>query len=49
MKFHIYGTPLEKKNLVELPKSATIQDLRSLAHFNRIIRNYMLMMKLEKG
>lgn len=43
MKFHPYGQPY----LVELPKGATVQDLKSLAHFNRIIRNYLLMLKLE--
>ena len=44
MNFHLYGQP----NLVKLPKDATTQDLRSLAWFNRIIRNYIKMKKIEK-
>ena len=44
MKFHPYGQPY----LVELPKDTTTQDLKTLAHFNRIIRNYLLMRKLDK-
>ena len=44
MKFHPYGQPY----LVELPKGTTAKDLKHLAHFNRIIRNYLLMCKLEK-
>lgn len=44
MKFHPYGQPY----LVELPKNTTVQDLKSLAYFNRIIRNYLVMQKLEK-
>ena len=43
MKFHPYGQPY----LVELPKGTTAQDLKALADFNRIIRNYLLMLKLE--
>ena len=42
MKFHIYGQP----TFVKLPKWTTIQDLRALAHFNRIIKNYVKMCKL---
>lgn len=44
MKFHIYGQP----TFIHLPKTTTIQDLRSLAHFNKIIRNYLLMDKMLK-
>lgn len=44
MKWHPYGQPY----LVELPKDATVQDLKSLAHFNRIIKNYLKMRKIEK-
>ena len=43
MKFHLYGQP----TLVDLPKDATVQDLRSLAWFNRIIRNYLKMKKID--
>lgn len=42
MKFHPYGQPC----LVELPKGTTVQDLKTLAHFNRIIRNYLKMRKI---
>ena len=43
MKFHIYG----QKGLVDLPENTTVQDLKSLAHFNRIIKNYLKMIKIE--
>ena len=43
MKFHLYG----QKGLVELPKDATVQDLKSLAYFNRIIKNYIKMKKIN--
>lgn len=44
MKFHLYG----QRMLVKLPKGTTVRDLRSIAHFNRIIRNYLMMCKIEK-
>ena len=44
MKFHLY----EQKGLTELPSGATVRDLRSLAHFNRVIKNYLKMRKIEK-
>ena len=44
MKFHIYG----QKSFIDLPSSTTIQDLRSLAAFNRLIRNYLMMLKIEE-
>ena len=44
MKFHLYG----QKGLTELPSGTTVQDLRSLAHFNRVIKNYLKMRKIEK-
>ena len=44
MRFHIYGQP----GFVELPKNTTIQDLRILAWFNRIIKNYYKMLRIEK-
>ena len=43
MKFHFYG----QKDFVELPKNTTIGDLQSLAFFNRVIRNYLKIDKLE--
>ena len=45
MKFHIYG----QRSFIDLPSSTTIQDLRSLAAFNRLIRNYLMMLKLKKN
>ena len=46
MRFHPYKQPY----LVELPKGTTIRDLQALADFNRIIKNYMQMVKLlEEG
>lgn len=44
MKFHIYGQP----SFVKLPKNATVQDLKSLAYFNHIIKNYIKMEKIER-
>lgn len=44
MKLHLYG----QKGLTELPSGTTVQDLRSLAHFNRVIKNYLKMRKIEK-
>ena len=44
MKFHVYG----QKSFVDLRSSTTIQDLRSLAAFNRLIRNYLMMLKIEE-
>lgn len=43
MKFHIYG----QKDFVELPENITIGDLQSLAFFNKIIKNYLKMNKIE--
>jgi len=43
MKFHIYG----QSGLVDLPDSTTVEDIRSLASFNRIIKNYLKMKKIE--
>lgn len=43
MKFHFYG----QKDFVELPENTTIGDLQSLAFFNRVIRNYFKIDKLE--
>lgn len=43
MKFHIYGQP----GLVDLPDSTTVEDLRSLASFNRVIKNYLMMERVE--
>lgn len=37
MKFHIYG----QTGFVKLPKTTTVQDLRTLARFNGIIKNYL--------
>lgn len=46
MKFHFYA----QKGLVNLPKGTTVQDLKSLASFNCIIRNYLKIRQLlEKG
>ena len=42
MKFHLFG----QRQMVKLPKLTTVQDLRTLAQFNRIIRNYLKMEKL---
>lgn len=39
MKFHIFGT----KGFVNLPKGTTVDDLRSLAYFNAVIKNYLKM------
>lgn len=43
MKFHIYG----QRGLVDLPDNTTVEDLRYLASFNRIIKNYLKMKKIE--
>ena len=43
MKFHIYS----QQGLVDLPDSTTVEDLRSLASFNRIIKNYIKMERIE--
>ena len=43
MRFHLYGQP----GLVDLPDSTTVEDIRSLASFNRIIKNYLKMKKIE--
>ena len=44
MKFHFYGQP----SFTILPKGTTTQDLRSLAHFNHIIKNYTKLCRIEK-
>lgn len=44
MKFHFYGQP----RFSELPKNTTIEDLRVLAWFNRIIKNYLKMDRIER-
>ncbi len=44
MKFHFYGQP----SFTNLPKGTTTQDLRSLARFNRIMKNYAMLCRLEK-
>ena len=44
MKFHIFGQP----GLIKLPKKTTVKDLKSLAYFNGVIRNYLKMKKIEK-
>ena len=44
MKFHIYG----QKSFIDLPASTTVEDLKSLAAFNRVIRNYLMMLKIEE-
>ena len=43
MKFHPYG----QKSLVDLPEDACVKDLRNIAHFNRIIKNYTKMNKIK--
>lgn len=43
LKFHPYG----QGSLVALPKGSTVQDLKSLAFFNRVIRNYLKMLKIQ--
>lgn len=45
MKFHPYGA----SGLVTLPKDATTQDLRTLAWFNRIVKNYIKMQTIWKA
>lgn len=42
MKFHLYG----QRGFVKLPKNTTTEDLRSLAQFNKIIKNYLKMEKI---
>ena len=44
MNFHIYG----QLGVVKLPPGATVSDLKSLAYFNRIIRNYQKMKIIER-
>ena len=44
MKFDIYG----QKYLINLPSETPFPDLRSLAAFNRLIRNYLMMLKIEE-
>lgn len=43
MRFHLYGQP----DFVDLPEGITVEDLRSLASFNRIIKNYIKMKRIE--
>ena len=45
MKFHLFG----QSKFIELPNTTTIQDLRTLAWFNRIIKNYLKMDKLSEN
>ena len=45
MKFHFYG----QKVLTDLPDDTTIQDLRVLAWFNRIIKNRLKMERIEEN
>lgn len=44
MKFHFFG----QSKLIELPNTTTIQDLRALAWFNRVIKNYLMMQRIKK-
>lgn len=44
MKFHFYG----QKGFVNLPRHTTIEDLRALAHFNKVIKNYLKMERLKE-
>ena len=44
MKYHAYG----QKSLMRLPKSTTIEDLRALTWFNRVVKNYLKMRLIEK-
>ena len=44
MIYHPYGCPF----VVKLPDNTTTQDLRALAAFNAIMRNYLLMNRLQK-
>ena len=44
MKFHFYG----QKVLTDLPDDTTIQDLRVLMRFNRIIKNVFKMERIER-
>ena len=43
MRFHIYG----QQGFIDLPDTATIQDLKTLAWFNRFIRNYLKMQIIQ--
>ena len=45
MRFHLYG----QESFVKLPKDTTIQDLRTLAYFNRIIKYYLKMCRIENA
>lgn len=42
MKFHFYGQPY----FIELPKGTIVEDLKTLAWFNRIIKNKPKMDKI---
>ena len=44
MKFHPYGTSGRI-----LQKKLTTQDLRTLAWFNRIVKNYLKMKRISKN
>lgn len=44
MKIHLYG----QKGLVSRPENSTVKDLRQIARFNRIIKNYLKMKKIQK-
>ena len=43
MKIHFYGQP----DYVDLPKNTTVEDLKSLTFFNKIIKNYAKLLKIE--
>lgn len=43
MKFHFYGQP----DFVDLSKNTTVEDLKSLTFFNKIIKNYAKLLKIE--
>ena len=43
MKFHIYG----QQRLMDLPEGATVQDLKTLAYFNKVIMCYLKMCRLR--
>ena len=44
MNFHVFG----QKGVIKLPEKTNVQDLKTLASFNRIIKNYIKMEKIFK-
>lgn len=44
MKFHFYGQPV----FTGLPKNTTVEDLKALARFNRILKNYAKMERYKR-